>query len=187
MALSKSSEGKRRGANGARSQGGEEAPEYESDNSVDEANLQSNMEEDDPGPVDRYGDSSEPAEAADAAAGDTAADAAADAASDAPPPEAPRPEAPLRQANLKDIGLSSSDESDDEAFGADPDHGREEGAGASSQPEGVGHKRKWTSDEDEDGEVAGQEQRQGTDEASAAKRRAVGDAADVAELAGLSD
>lgn len=108
-AISKPTGGKRgRG----RAQAIEQAPEYESDGSGDDAGAQSNNEDDNAGLADRYGEGTGSPE--------------------------PRPDEPSRQANLKDIGLSSSDDSDDDAFGAVD--GQQENDG--------GQKRKWESDDE---------------------------------------
>lgn len=65
------------------------------------------------------------------------------------------PPAPSRPANLKDIGLSSSSDDSDGAFGGDEE-----------REDGPGQKRKWDSD-DEDGQAG--------NETPTSKRRTVGD------------
>lgn len=112
------------GGKRGREKGSDEAPQYDS-GSEDDAGILSENEEDDGGQADRYGDGAGTSDA----------------------------QAPLRPANLKDIGLSSSSDDSDDAFGGDAD------------PEkGSGQKRKWDSDGED--EEAG-------DETSATKRRAV--------------
>lgn len=98
---------------GKRGRGGEQgsgqAPQYES-GSEDEAEELSENDEDEAGQADRYGDGA--------------------GTSDAPAPLLPQP-------NLKDIGLSSSSDDSDDAFGGDEE-----------REVGTGQKRKWDSDDE---------------------------------------
>lgn len=93
-------------------QGSGQAPQYES-GSEDEAEELSENDEDEAGRADRYGAGT----------------------SDAPAPLPPQP-------NLKDIGLSSSSDDSDDAFGGDEE-----------LDVGAGQKRKWDSDDDEAGQA----------------------------------
>lgn len=104
--------GGKRGRGGA--QGSDQAPQYES-GSEDDADVLSDNDEVEAGQADRYGDVTGTSDAQEAS-----------------PP----------QPNLKDIGLSSSSDDSDDAFGGD--EGREVGGG---------QKRKWDSDEDEAGQA----------------------------------
>lgn len=112
---------------GMKRQGSDQAPQYES-GSDEDADILSENEEDDAGQADRYGEG--PGVASDA-------------------------EAPARPSNLKDIGLSSSSDDSDDAFG-----------GAGDREESAGQKRKWDSDH-EDADTG--------DSVPTSKRRTVGD------------
>lgn len=98
--------GGKRGRGGE--QGSNQAPQYESGSEEDADELSEN-DEDEAGQADRYGDGA--------------------GTNDAQAPLLPQP-------NLKDIGLSSSSDDSDDAFGGDEE--REVGAG---------QKRKWDSED----------------------------------------
>lgn len=99
--------GGKRGRGGE--QGSNQAPQYES-GSEEDADVLSENDEDEAGQADRYGDGA--------------------GTSDAQAPLLPQP-------NLKDIGLSSSSDDSDDAFGGDEE-----------RDVGAGQKRKWASDEE---------------------------------------
>lgn len=97
-----------------REQSSNQAPQYES-GSEEDADVLSDNDDDGAGQADRYGDGA--------------------GTSDAQAPLLPQP-------NLKDIGLSSSSDDSDDAFG-----------GEEEREAGSGQKRKWDSDEDEAGQA----------------------------------
>lgn len=116
-ALSKPNSGGKRGR--GRSQETDQAPEYDTDESGDEANVPTNEHDDDSGLADRYADD--------------------------PISTEKELQPPVRQGNLKDIGLSSSDDSDDDPFGSGEQE--EDGQEKAAEENRSGQKRKRDSDD----------------------------------------
>lgn len=99
----------------------EQAPEYDTDESGDEATVPANDHDDDSGLADRYADD--------------------------PLSTEKQVESPVRQGNLKDIGLglSTSDESDDDPF--ETGEQEENGQDSAAEENRISQKRKRDSDD----------------------------------------